>query len=98
MVWTFAPPLDTVEANLHLGFPMDNRDYGIGAQILRAIGVRKIRLMTNNPAKRVGLGGYGLDIVERVPLVIAANRNNASYLNTKRDKMGHLFAKDTGKN
>ena len=90
--------MDTVEANLHLGFPMDNRDYGIGAQILRAIGVRKIRLMTNNPAKRVGLGGYGLDIVERVPLVIAANRNNASYLNTKRDKMGHLFAKDTGKN
>ena len=83
--------MDTVEANLHLGFPMDNRDYGIGAQILRAIGVRKIRLMTNNPSKRVGLKGYGLEIVERVPLIAGANRNNIGYLKAKRDKMGHLF-------
>lgn len=83
--------MDTVEANLHLGFPMDNRNYGIGAQILRAIGVRKIRLMTNNPAKRVGLKGYGLEIVERVPLIVGANRNNIGYLRVKRDKMGHLF-------
>lgn len=86
--------MDTVEANLHLGFPMDSRDYGIGAQILRAIGVRKIRLLTNNPAKRVGLKGYGLEIVERVPLVIGANQNNAGYLKVKRDKMGHLFESD----
>lgn len=83
--------MDTVEANLHLGFPMDNRNYGIGAQILRAIGLRKIRLMTNNPAKRVGLKGYGLEIVERVPLIVGANRNNIGYLRVKRDKMGHLF-------
>ena len=83
--------MDTVEANLELGFPMDNRDYGIGAQILRSIGVRKIRLMTNNPAKRVGLIGYGLEIVERIPLVVGANRNNLDYLKVKRDKMGHLF-------
>lgn len=84
--------MDTVDANLHLGFPADNRDYGIGAQILRAIGVRKIRLLTNNPAKRVGLKGYGLEIVERVPLIVGANRNNIGYLQTKREKMGHLLA------
>lgn len=83
--------MDTVEANLHLGFPMDSRDYGIGAQILRSIGVRKIRLMTNNPAKRVGLKGYGLEIVDRVPLIVGANRNNLEYLKAKREKMGHLF-------
>jgi 3,4-dihydroxy 2-butanone 4-phosphate synthase/GTP cyclohydrolase II len=83
--------MDTVEANLHLGFPMDTRDYGIGAQILRALGLRKIRLMTNNPSKRVGLKGYGIEIVDRVPLVIAANRNNVGYLKVKREKMGHLF-------
>src|SRR5262249_4774192 len=83
--------MDTVEANLHLGFPSDSRDYGIGAQILRALGVRQIRLLTNNPAKRVGLKGYGLEIVERVPLIIAANRNNVGYLQAKRDKMGHLL-------
>lgn len=83
--------MDTVEANLHLGFPMDNRDYGIGAQILRSIGVRKIRLLTNNPAKRVGLKGYGLEIVERLPLIVDANRNNVGYLQVKRDKMGHLL-------
>ena len=83
--------MDTLEANLHLGFPADGRDYGIGAQILRAIGLQKLRLMTNNPAKRVGLAGYGLEIVERVPLVIDPTENNKSYLNVKRDKMGHLL-------
>lgn len=83
--------MDTVEANIHLGFPMDNRDYGIGAQILRAVGVTRLRLITNNPAKRVGLKGYGLEIVERVPLMVEPTENNQGYLNTKRDKMGHLF-------
>jgi 3,4-dihydroxy 2-butanone 4-phosphate synthase / GTP cyclohydrolase II len=83
--------MDTVEANLHLGFPVDSRDYGIGAQILRSIGLRKIRLLTNNPAKRVGLKGYGLEIVDRVPLLITANKNNLGYLQTKREKMGHLL-------
>jgi 3,4-dihydroxy 2-butanone 4-phosphate synthase/GTP cyclohydrolase II len=83
--------MDTVEANLHLGFPNDSRDYGIGAQILRALGLGKIRLMTNNPAKRVGLKGYGIEIVDRVPLLIDANSNNAGYLRVKRDKMGHLL-------
>lgn len=81
--------MDTVEANIHLGFPTDSRDYGIGAQILRAVGVRKIKLMTNNPSKRVGLKGYGLEIVDRVPLIIASNKHNESYLRTKRDKLGH---------
>jgi 3,4-dihydroxy 2-butanone 4-phosphate synthase/GTP cyclohydrolase II len=83
--------MDTVEANLHLGFPMDSRDYGIGAQILRAIGARKLRLMTNNPSKRVGLKGYGLEVVESVPLIAEANKNNAGYLRVKREKMGHVF-------
>ncbi len=83
--------MDTLEANLHLGFPADGRDYGIGAQILRAIGLQKLRLMTNNPAKRIGLAGYGLEIVERVPLIIDPTENNKSYLNVKRDKMGHLL-------
>jgi 3,4-dihydroxy 2-butanone 4-phosphate synthase / GTP cyclohydrolase II len=83
--------MDTVEANLHLGFPMDTRDYGIGAQILRSLGVGKIRLLTNNPSKRVGLKGYGLEIVDRVPLVVEANQNNVGYLKVKREKMGHLF-------
>ncbi len=81
--------MDTVEANLHLGFKMDARDYGIGAQILRDLGVRKIRLLTNNPRKRVGLEGYGLEIVENVPIVIPPNPHNCKYLQTKRDKMGH---------
>ncbi|HHZ64573.1 MAG TPA: bifunctional 3,4-dihydroxy-2-butanone-4-phosphate synthase/GTP cyclohydrolase II [Flavobacteriales bacterium] len=80
---------DTVEANIELGFEMDPRDYGIGAQILRDLGVSKIRLLTNNPKKRVGLVGYGLEIVENIPIRIKANKHNESYLNTKRDKLGH---------
>ena len=80
---------DTVEANLALGFDMDNRDYGIGAQILRDLGVHKIKLLTNNPKKRVGLIGYGLEIIENVSIVIPANVHNERYLQTKRDKMGH---------
>lgn len=83
--------LDTVEANVHLGFPPDARDYGIGAQILRAIGLKKIRLLTNNPSKRVGLKGYGIEVVGRVPLVVESHKNNAAYLDVKRDKMGHVF-------
>lgn len=85
---------DTVEANEKLGFRADLRDYGIGAQILRDLGVRKIRLLTNNPKKVVGLHGYGLDIVERVPLEMHANNFNEKYLMTKRDKMGHLILVD----
>ena len=80
---------DTVEANLKLGFQMDQRDYGVGAQILRNLGVRKLRLISNNPKKRVGLIGYGLEIVENIPVEIAANKYNEKYLKTKRDKMGH---------
>ncbi|MBS1657273.1 MAG: bifunctional 3,4-dihydroxy-2-butanone-4-phosphate synthase/GTP cyclohydrolase II [Bacteroidetes bacterium] len=81
--------LDTVDANLHLGFKMDERDYGVGAQILRDLGVEKIRLMTNNPKKRAGLKGYGLEIVENVPIQPHKNPHNEKYLRTKRDKMGH---------
>lgn len=80
---------DTVEANLELGFRMDERDYGIGAQILRDLGVSKIKLLTNNPKKRAGLMGYGLEIVENVGLEIRSNMHNKLYLETKRDKMGH---------
>ncbi|HIA06199.1 MAG TPA: bifunctional 3,4-dihydroxy-2-butanone-4-phosphate synthase/GTP cyclohydrolase II [Flavobacteriales bacterium] len=80
---------DTVEANLALGFDMDNRDYGIGAQILRDLGVSKIKLLTNNPKKRVGLIGYGLEIVDNVAIQIPPNKHNEKYLQTKRDKMGH---------
>lgn len=80
---------DTVEANLKLGFKMDERDYGIGAQIIRDLGISKMKLMTNNPTKRTGLVGYGLEIVENVSLEIASNQHNEDYLITKRDKMGH---------
>jgi 3,4-dihydroxy 2-butanone 4-phosphate synthase/GTP cyclohydrolase II len=82
---------DTVEANLELGLSPDLRDYGIGAQILRELGVRKMRLMTNNPKKVVGLNAYGLEIIERVPIEIKANSINAGYLRTKRDKLGHMI-------
>lgn len=84
---------DTVEANLHLGFNSDNRDYGVGAQILHDLGVRKMKLMTNNPKKRVGLIGYGLEIVENVALEVHPNPHNIFYLETKRDKMGHEILK-----
>ena len=85
---------DTVEANLKLGFKEDQRDYGIGAQILRDLGVRKMRLMSNNPKKRTGLIGYGLEIVENVELEIESNKHNKFYLETKRDKMGHSLKVD----
>ena len=85
--------LDTVEANLQLGFDMDNRDYGIGAQILNDLGITKMRLITNNPKKRVGLAGYGLEIVENVPIEVAPNPHNEKYLRTKRDKLGHSILK-----
>jgi 3,4-dihydroxy 2-butanone 4-phosphate synthase/GTP cyclohydrolase II len=81
--------LDTLEANLKLGFKGDERDYGIGAQIIRDLGIKKMRLMSNNPTKRTGLMGYGLEIIENVPLEIASNKHNELYLQTKRDKMGH---------
>ena len=80
---------DTVDANIHLGFQADERDYGVGAQILRELGIDKIRLITNNPVKRVGLESYGLDIVENVPVVITPNEYNRRYLETKRLRMGH---------
>lgn len=85
---------DTVEANVLLGFAPDLRDYGIGAQILSDLGLTSIRLMTNNPAKRSGLEGYGLKIVERVPLEVEANKYNEKYLKVKKDKMGHLLTKE----
>jgi 3,4-dihydroxy 2-butanone 4-phosphate synthase/GTP cyclohydrolase II len=83
--------LDTVEANLKLGYGMDLREYGIGAQILADLGLRRIRLLTNNPKKVVGLDGYGLEIVEQVPIKVTANPHNERYLKTKREKMGHLI-------
>ena len=82
---------DTVEANEALGFKADLRDYGIGAQILAELGVRKLRLMTNNPKKIVGLEGYGLEIVERVPIIMQPTASNLKYLQTKREKLGHLL-------
>lgn len=81
--------LDTIEANLHLGFKADERDYGVGAQILRSLGVTKMRLLTNNPVKRVGLEGFGLEVVEIIPIEIEPNEFNQRYLKTKRDRMGH---------
>jgi 3,4-dihydroxy 2-butanone 4-phosphate synthase/GTP cyclohydrolase II len=85
---------DTVDANLKLGFPADLRDYGIGAQILKDLGVRKIRLMTNNPRKIKGLEGYGLEVVERVPIQMKENEDNTKYLHTKQAKLGHLLKFD----
>lgn len=85
--------LDTVEANVQLGFDMDERDYGVGAQILRDLGITKIKLMTNNPKKRVGLMGYGLEIVDNVGIEISPNPHNERYLLTKRDKLGHTILK-----
>jgi len=81
--------MDTVEANLHLGFGMDERDYGVGAQILRHLGAKKLKLMSNNPRKRAGLKGYGIDIEEIIPIEIHPNPHNERYLQTKRDKLGH---------
>ncbi|WP_343558143.1 bifunctional 3,4-dihydroxy-2-butanone-4-phosphate synthase/GTP cyclohydrolase II [Sphingobacterium sp.] len=86
--------LDTVDANVQLGFKADLRDYGVGAQILRNLGVTKMRLMSNNPTKRAGLVGYGLEIVENVPIEITANPFNEEYLKTKRDRMGHTIMKN----
>lgn len=85
--------MDTVEANLHLGFPMDKRDYGIGAQILRYLGVTKLRLISNNPKKRAGLLGYGIEVTETVPIETTPNPHNEKYLQTKRDKLGHDILK-----
>ncbi len=85
---------DTVEANLQLGFKMDQRDYGVGAQIIRSLGISKMRLISNNPTKRAGLIGYGLEVVENVPIEIPSNKHNEAYLITKRDKMGHQILKN----
>jgi 3,4-dihydroxy 2-butanone 4-phosphate synthase/GTP cyclohydrolase II len=83
--------LDTVQANERLGFPPDMRDYGVGAQILADLGVRRLRLITNNPGKRAGIEGYGLTIVDRVPLEIQPNEKNLEYLRTKKEKLGHVL-------
>lgn len=83
--------MDTVEANLELGFGMDERDYGTGAQILRMLGVSKMKLITNNPRKRAGISGYGLEVVETLPIEISTNIHNEQYLKTKRDKLGHMI-------
>jgi 3,4-dihydroxy 2-butanone 4-phosphate synthase/GTP cyclohydrolase II len=83
--------LDTVDANLHLGYQADERDYGVGAQILRHLGVHKMRLLTNNPVKRVGLEAYGLTVVENIPIEVTPNAYNAFYMKTKKERMGHLL-------
>ncbi|MEA2252114.1 MAG: 3,4-dihydroxy 2-butanone 4-phosphate synthase / cyclohydrolase [Solirubrobacteraceae bacterium] len=83
--------LDTVEANLELGLPIDRRDYGVGMQVLRDLGINRVRLLTNNPAKRAGLEGYGLTVVDRVPLLSAPTQSNIAYLRTKREKLGHII-------
>ena len=83
--------LDTVDANIHLGFDADERDYGVGAQILRSLGVHKMRLLTNNPVKRIGLEAYGLEIVENVPIEVVPNEYNEHYLRTKKERMGHTL-------
>lgn len=80
---------DTVDANLHLGHKADERDYGVGANILHALGIKKMRLMTNNPVKRIGLEGYGLQVVENVPLEVEPNKYNRFYMHTKKERMGH---------
>ncbi|OPZ15203.1 MAG: Riboflavin biosynthesis protein RibBA [Bacteroidetes bacterium ADurb.BinA261] len=85
--------LDTVEANLHLGFKADERDYGVGAQILRSVGVTKMRLMSNNPVKRIGLESYGLEVTENVPIEVEPNKYNKFYMETKKNKMGHTLKK-----
>ena len=84
--------MDTVEANLELGFHDDERDYGIGASILHSLKLGKIRLITNNPVKRAGLEGYGIEIVDNIPIEIPVNEHNRYYMETKRDKMGHFLA------
>ena len=81
--------MDTVEANLHLGFGMDERDYGVGAQILRSLDISRMKLISNNPRKRAGLLGYGLEITETIPIEMMPNTHNKKYLFTKRDKLGH---------
>ena len=90
--------MDTVEANIELGFKMDERDYGVGAQIIRDLGITKMKLMSNNPKKRAGLVGYGLEITENIEIEIASNKHNEFYLETKKNKMGHdlkqFFKKD----
>jgi len=83
--------LDTLEANIKLGFKGDEREYGIGAQILRDLGVTKMKLMSNNPTKRTGLIGYGLEITENVAIEVETNIHNESYMQTKKDKMGHIL-------
>ena len=83
--------MDTVEANVHLGFDPDPREYGIGAQILRDLGIHRMRLITNNPVKRAGLEGHGLEVTGRVPIEIPANPINKRYIQTKIEKMGHLY-------
>ena len=85
--------MDTVDANLHLGHKADERDYGVGANILHSLGIRKMKLMTNNPMKRIGLDGYGLEITEIIPLEIEPNEYNRFYMRTKKERMGHQLHK-----